>query len=86
VAIARALAGSPRLLLADEPTGNLDTQMARGVLDLLEELHRDGATIVMVTHDPELAIRAQREVHIVDGQVVDLTAQPRLVVGVNAQL
>src|SRR6266581_2320336 len=71
VAIARALAGAPRLLLADEPTGNLDTQMARGVMELIEELHRDGATIVMVTHDPELAIRAQREVHIVDGQVVD---------------
>jgi putative ABC transport system ATP-binding protein len=86
VAIARALAGSPRLLLADEPTGNLDTQMARGVMELIEELHRDGATIVMVTHDPELAIRAQREVHIVDGQVVDLVAQPRLVVGAHAQL
>jgi putative ABC transport system ATP-binding protein len=85
VAIARALAGSPRLLLADEPTGNLDTQMARGVLQLLEELHRDGATIVMVTHDPELAIRAQREVHIVDGQVVEMTAQPRLVGGNNGQ-
>jgi putative ABC transport system ATP-binding protein len=85
VAIARALAGSPRLLLADEPTGNLDTQMARGVLQLLEELHRDGATIVMVTHDPELALRAQREVHIVDGQVVDLVAQPRLVSGTNGQ-
>jgi putative ABC transport system ATP-binding protein len=84
VAIARALAGTPRLLLADEPTGNLDTQMARGVMELLEELHRDGATIVMVTHDPELAIRAQREVHIVDGQVVDLIAQPRLVVGAHA--
>ena len=84
VAIARALAGSPRLLLADEPTGNLDTQMARGVLDLLEELHRDGATIVMVTHDPELAVRAQREVHIVDGQVVDLAAQPRLVAAASA--
>jgi len=81
-----ALAGSPRLLLADEPTGNLDTQMARGVMDLLEELHRDGSTIVMVTHDPELAVRAQREVHIVDGQVVDLTAQPRLVAGASAQL
>ena len=86
VAIARALAGTPRLLLADEPTGNLDTQMARGVMELLEELHRDGATIVMVTHDPELAIRAQREVHIVDGQVVDLVAQPRLVVGAHANL
>ena len=84
MAIARALAGSPRLLLADEPTGNLDTQMARGVLDLLEELHRDGATIVMVTHDPELAVRAQREVHIVDGQVVELAAQPRLVATANA--
>jgi len=86
VAIARALAGSPRLLLADEPTGNLDTQMARGVMELLEELHRDGATIVMVTHDPELAIRAQREVHIVDGQVVNLTSSPRLVVGAHAGL
>src|SRR5580704_9316701 len=63
VAIARALVGEPRLLLADEPTGNLDTQMARGVMELLEDIHRDGATIVMVTHDPELAVRAQREVH-----------------------
>ena len=80
------LAGSPRLLLADEPTGNLDTQMARGVMELLEELHRDGATIVMVTHDPELAVRAQREVHIVDGQVVDLAVPSRRVTGVNAQL
>jgi putative ABC transport system ATP-binding protein len=77
VAIARALAGSPRLLLADEPTGNLDTQMARGVMELLEGIHREGATIVMVTHDPELAVRAQRNVHIIDGQVVDLTEEPR---------
>ncbi|MFI4980580.1 MAG: ABC transporter ATP-binding protein [Nevskiales bacterium] len=77
VAIARALAGTPRLLLADEPTGNLDTQMARGVMELLEGIHRDGATIVMVTHDPELAVRAQRNVHIIDGQVVDLTEEPR---------
>ena len=77
VAIARALAGCPRLLLADEPTGNLDTQMARGVLELLEEIHREGATIVMVTHDPELAARAQRNVHIIDGQVVDLAEEPR---------
>ncbi|MGO9946757.1 MAG: ABC transporter ATP-binding protein [Steroidobacteraceae bacterium] len=77
VAIARALAGSPRLLLADEPTGNLDTQMASGVMELLEELHRDGATIIMVTHDAQLAARAEREVHIVDGQVIELAAGPR---------
>ena len=72
VAIARALAGSPRLLLADEPTGNLDTQMARGVMELLEQINAEGTTIVMVTHDPELAARAARNVHIVDGQVSDL--------------
>ena len=84
VAIARALAGRPRVLLADEPTGNLDSQMARGVMELIEELHRDGATIVMVTHDPELSARAQREVHVVDGQVVDFAAPPRLVGGTSA--
>ncbi|HEY1076269.1 MAG TPA: ABC transporter ATP-binding protein [Fontimonas sp.] len=78
VAIARALAGSPRLLLADEPTGNLDTQMARAVMQLLEDIHRDGATIIMVTHDPELAARAQRNVHVIDGQVVDVGEEPRL--------
>jgi putative ABC transport system ATP-binding protein len=78
VAIARALAGGPRLLLADEPTGNLDTQMARSVMELLEDLHRDGATIVMVTHDPQLAARAQRNVHVIDGQVVDVSDVPRL--------
>lgn len=71
VAIARAIAGSPRLILADEPTGNLDTEMARQIMELLEELHRGGATIVMVTHDMEMAARAQREVHIVDGRVID---------------
>jgi putative ABC transport system ATP-binding protein len=78
VAIARALAGSPRLLLADEPTGNLDSQMARSVMSLLEDLHREGATIVMVTHDPQLAARAQRNVHVVDGQVVDVSDELRL--------
>jgi putative ABC transport system ATP-binding protein len=78
VAIARALAGEPRLLLADEPTGNLDSQMARGVMDLLEELNRDGATIVMVTHDPQLAARAQRNVHVIDGHVVDTSDEVRL--------
>ncbi len=72
VAIARALAGSPRLLLADEPTGNLDSQMARSVLELLEDINARGTTIVMVTHDPELAARAQRNVHIVDGVLTDV--------------
>ena len=78
VAIARALAGQPRLLLADEPTGNLDSTMARSVMDLLEELHAEGSTIVMVTHDPQLAARAQRNVHVIDGQVVDIAAELRL--------
>jgi putative ABC transport system ATP-binding protein len=73
VAIARALAGRPRLLLADEPTGNLDTQMARSVMELLEQINAAGTTIVMVTHDPDLARRAMRHIHVVDGQVADLT-------------
>ncbi|MCF7222315.1 ABC transporter ATP-binding protein [Marilutibacter chinensis] len=77
-AIARALAGSPRLLLADEPTGNLDSQMARGVMELLEEINVNGTTIVMVTHDPELAARAQRNVHIVDGMATDVSVEPSL--------
>ena len=76
-AIARALAGSPRLLLADEPTGNLDTAMARGVMELIEELHREGATVVMVTHDPDLAARAERNVHIVDGMATGILEEPR---------
>jgi putative ABC transport system ATP-binding protein len=75
VAIARALAGDPRILLADEPTGNLDSLMARQVLDLLEGINESGTTIVMVTHDPELARRAHRSVHVLDGQVLDLNAQ-----------
>lgn len=78
-AIARALAGSPKLLLADEPTGNLDSQMARGVLELLEEINGQGTTIIMVTHDPELAARAQRNVHIVDGMATDLSVEPALI-------
>src|SRR5579883_2708156 len=78
VAIARALAGSPRLLLADEPTGNLDSLMARGVMELLEDINRQGTTIIMVTHDPELAARAQRNVHIIDGQVTDFDEEPKL--------
>ncbi len=81
VAIARALAGSPGLLLADEPTGNLDSQMARSVMELLEDLHREGATIVMVTHDMQLAARAQRNVHVMDGKVLDISAELNLAQG-----
>jgi putative ABC transport system ATP-binding protein len=79
VAIARAIAGDPRLLLADEPTGNLDSQMAREVMELLEQLNEKGTTVVIVTHDPELAARAQRNVHIVDGVATDLQTTPALV-------
>ncbi|QSX40054.1 ABC transporter ATP-binding protein [Shewanella cyperi] len=74
VAIARALAGEPRFLLADEPTGNLDSLMARQVMELLEEINRAGTTIIMVTHDPELARRAARNIQIVDGQVCDFNS------------
>jgi putative ABC transport system ATP-binding protein len=71
VGIARALAGSPRFLLADEPTGNLDSQMAQGVMELLEEINAAGTTIVMVTHDPDLAKRAKHEVRLRDGVIQD---------------
>ena len=71
VAIARALAGSPRILFADEPTGNLDSLMAREVMNMLEEINAQGTTIVMVTHDPELARRMHRNIHIMDGQASD---------------
>lgn len=76
VAIARALAGEPKFLLADEPTGNLDSLMARQVMELLEEINREGTTIVMVTHDAELARRSQRNIHIIDGQVSDFDESP----------
>jgi putative ABC transport system ATP-binding protein len=79
VAIARALAGTPALLLADEPTGNLDSQMARSVMELMEQINDKGTTIIMVTHDPELAMRAQRNVHIIDGRASDLQRAPTLV-------
>jgi len=71
VAVARAVAGSPLLLLADEPTGNLDSTNGESVMRLLQELHRDGATIVMVTHDPRYARHADRTVSLFDGRVVD---------------
>jgi putative ABC transport system ATP-binding protein len=76
VAIARALAGQPRILLADEPTGNLDSLMARQVLDLLEDINANGSTIIMVTHDAELARRAHRNVYVLDGRVSDLAEAP----------
>ncbi len=79
VAIARAIAGDPKLLLADEPTGNLDSQMAREIMALLEELNAQGTVLVIVTHDPEIAARAQRNVHIVDGVATDLERGPSLV-------
>ncbi len=69
VAIARALAVQPRFLLADEPTGNLDSEMAGQVLDLLKEINRNGTTIVMVTHDATLAAQAGRRIHIIDGRI-----------------
>lgn len=72
VAIARALAGEPACLLADEPTGNLDSLMARQVMEMLEQINASGTTIVMVTHDPELARRAHRNVQVLDGRINDL--------------
>ncbi len=70
VAVARAIAGEPSVLLADEPTGNLDSTNGEAVMELLSELHRGGSTICMVTHDPRYAEHAERSVHIFDGQIV----------------
>jgi putative ABC transport system ATP-binding protein len=75
VAVARALAGSPAILLADEPTGNLDSANGEAVMTLLQELHRGGATLCMVTHDPHYAHCAQRTVHLLDGRLVSPAAQ-----------
>lgn len=69
VAIARALVGEPRFLLADEPTGNLDSNTATGVMELLHDINAAGTTIIMVTHDPSLATQSHRNIHILDGQV-----------------
>jgi putative ABC transport system ATP-binding protein len=71
VAVARALAGDPSILLADEPTGNLDSANGEAVMDLLRELHRGGATICMVTHDPRYARYADRNIHLFDGRIVE---------------
>ncbi len=71
VAVARALAGNPVILLADEPTGNLDSKNGEAVMDLLKDLHDQGATICMVTHDPRYAELADRRIHLFDGQITD---------------
>ena len=73
VAVARALGGDPSILLADEPTGNLDSTNGEAVMDLLRELHRDGATICMVTHDPRYASIADRTIRLFDGRIVEET-------------
>jgi putative ABC transport system ATP-binding protein len=75
VAVARAVGGQPSILLADEPTGNLDSTNGEAVMELLRELHRGGATICMVTHDPRYAQHADRTVRIFDGRVVEEQVQ-----------
>ncbi len=77
VAVARALVGSPSILLADEPTGNLDSKNSEAVVELLQQLHRDGATICMVTHDPRYASIADRTIHLFDGRIVEETLGTR---------
>jgi putative ABC transport system ATP-binding protein len=76
VAVARAISGTPSILLADEPTGNLDSKNGEAVMDLLRDLHRAGTTICMVTHDPRYARYADRTVHMFDGQIVREEAMP----------
>src|SRR5499427_4841383 len=84
VAVARALGGKPSILLADEPTGNLDSRNGEAVMELLADLHKDGATICMVTHDPRFAKHAQREVHLFDGKVVAEEELKKLMADVGA--
>jgi len=75
VAVARALAGDPSILLADEPTGNLDSTNGEAVMELLRDLHRGGATICMVTHDPRYERFADRNIHLFDGRIVEENAE-----------
>jgi putative ABC transport system ATP-binding protein len=77
VAVARALVGQPSILLADEPTGNLDSKNSEAVVELLQQLHREGATICMVTHDPRYASIADRTIHLFDGRIVEETLGTR---------
>jgi putative ABC transport system ATP-binding protein len=81
VAVARALAGSPAILLADEPTGNLDSKNGTAVMDLLKELHQEGATICMVTHDPRFSAYADRTIHLFDGRLVSEQEAAELAAG-----
>ncbi|HTV59727.1 MAG TPA: ABC transporter ATP-binding protein [Verrucomicrobiae bacterium] len=78
VAVARALVGKPSILLADEPTGNLDSKNSEAVVELLQQLHGDGATICMVTHDPRYASIADRTIHLFDGRIVEETLGTRI--------
>jgi putative ABC transport system ATP-binding protein len=84
VAVARALGGRPSILLADEPTGNLDSRNGEAVMELMQDLHREGATICMVTHDPRFAKHAQREIHLFDGKVVAKEELEKLMADVHA--
>ena len=70
VAVARAISGKPSIILADEPTGNLDSKNAQAVMTLIDQLHKNGTTVCMVTHDPHSASRAQRTIEVFDGQIV----------------
>ena len=72
VAIARAIATGPSLILADEPTGNLDSQTSREIMDIFKELHRQGNTIVLITHDPDVAKQAERSINILDGKITEV--------------
>ena len=75
VAVARAIAGQPLILLADEPTGNLDSSNGEAVMTLLQDLHDNGATICMVTHDPRFSRHAERTIHLFDGRIVEESAE-----------
>jgi putative ABC transport system ATP-binding protein len=77
VAVARAVVGTPKLILADEPTGNLDSAMANEIMDLLEKINELGTTVVIVTHDSELAVRAPRQIYLLDGRLIDLEQDDR---------